>query len=41
MSNVPTGINKVLNEFIKGANCIFGNRIKKMILYGSYARRRL
>jgi predicted nucleotidyltransferase len=41
MQNVPIGINKILQEFINGAFKIFGNKIKKIILYGSYARRRL
>ena len=37
--NIPEKINKVLHEFVEGVNKILGNRIKKIILYGSYARR--
>lgn len=35
---VPTNINTVIQDFIKGVNEILGNRAKKIILYGSYAR---
>lgn len=35
---LPKKINKSLEEFIEGANNLFGNRVKKIILYGSYAR---
>ena len=35
---VPTKINTVIQDFIKGVNEILGNRAKKIILYGSYAR---
>lgn len=38
MSNVPATINKILDEFVQGVNEILGNRVKKIILYGSYAR---
>lgn len=38
MSNVPTNISNIINEFVKGVNEILGNRVKKIILYGSYAR---
>ncbi len=38
MPNIPNRINKVLKEFINGANKILGNSINKIILYGSYAR---
>lgn len=38
MSNIPTKISNILNEFVKGVNQILGNRVKKIILYGSYAR---
>lgn len=38
MSNIPTNINTVINDFVQGVNDILGNRIKKIILYGSYAR---
>lgn len=38
MPNIPENISKVIDEFVKGANEILGNRVKKIILYGSYAR---
>lgn len=38
MSNVPTRISDIIEEFIQGVNKILGNRVKKIILYGSYAR---
>lgn len=38
MPNVPMNISNVIDEFVKGVNEILGNRVKKIILYGSYAR---
>ena len=38
MPNIPENINKIIDEFVKGANEILGDRVKKIILYGSYAR---
>lgn len=38
MSNVPMNISNIIIEFINGVNEILGNRVKKIILYGSYAR---
>lgn len=38
MANVPENINNIINEFVKGVNEILGERVKKIILYGSYAR---
>lgn len=38
MPSLPTQINKVIEEFVKEVNKILGKRIKKIILYGSYAR---
>ena len=38
MNNIPEDINNVINEFIFGVNKILGTRVKKIILYGSYAR---
>ena len=38
MSNIPTKIKNIIDEFINGVNEILGNRVKKIILYGSYAR---
>lgn len=41
MKEMPIEVKNVIDEFIKGVNKILGNRVKKIILYGSYARRRL
>lgn len=38
MLNLPTQIDKVIQEFINGIKDILGKRAKKIILYGSYAR---
>ncbi len=38
MSNVPQRINNIIEEFVQGVNEILENRVKKIILYGSYAR---
>ena len=38
MQNIPENISKVIDEFVKGVNEILRNRVKKIILYGSYAR---
>ena len=38
MPNLPTKIDNVIQEFIKGVKDILGERAKKIILYGSYAR---
>lgn len=35
---IPSNINDVIQYFVKGVNEILGNRVKKVILYGSYAR---
>ncbi len=35
---IPNRINNIIIEFIKGVNEILGNRVIKIILYGSYAR---
>ena len=37
---IPKKVNEILNEFVDGVNKILGERVKKIILYGSYARRR-
>ena len=34
----PDNINKAIEELTKGIQEIFGNKAKKVILYGSYAR---
>ena len=38
MPNIPEKTSKVIGEFVKGVNEILGKRVKKIILYGSYAR---
>lgn len=35
---IPNNINIAINEFIKEVNDLLGNRVDKIILYGSYAR---
>lgn len=41
MKEIPDNIKDIINEFIIKVNEILENRVKKIILYGSYARRRL
>ena len=36
--NIPEKINNIINEFTKSVNNLLGDRVKKIILYGSYAR---
>ncbi len=38
MANIPEKVNETINEFVHGVYEILGNRVKKIILYGSYAR---
>ena len=38
MSHLPLDIKNIIDDFVKNVNAILGNRVKKMILYGSYAR---
>lgn len=38
MSNVPVNINNIIEEFVKKVNNLLADRVKKIILYGSYAR---
>lgn len=38
MDNLPLNIQKALNKFVNGCTEILGSRLKKIILYGSYAR---
>lgn len=40
MNKIPDNINNIICNFIDGVNKILGQRVKKIILYGSYARRR-
>ncbi len=35
---IPKKINLILQQFVEGVNKILGDRVKKIILYGSYAR---
>lgn len=35
---MPNNIQKILNDFLKEVQIILGNRLKKIMLYGSYAR---
>ena len=35
---MPNKVDKVLNKFISQVSNLIGNRLKKVILYGSYAR---
>lgn len=39
--SVPNKTDKILNEFIDGVKEILGEHLQQIILYGSYARRRL
>ena len=38
MPKIPEKINNAIQEFIKGVKQILGERARKIILYGSYAR---
>ena len=38
MSNIPINISNIIDKFVQGVNEILGERVKKIILYGSYAR---
>ena len=40
MREIPDNVNKAINEFITQINNMLTDRVKKIILYGSYARRR-
>ena len=35
---MPRSINKILKEFVEQINRLLGDRVKKIVLYGSYAR---
>ena len=35
---MPKTINKLLKEFVEKINRLLGDRVKKIVLYGSYAR---
>ena len=38
MISIPENINTIINEFVKNIKDLLGDRVKKIILYGSYAR---
>jgi len=38
MDNLPINVKKSIDKFVKECNKLLGNRLKKIILYGSYAR---
>lgn len=38
---MPNRIDKIIKQFVLEVSNLLGNRLKKVILYGSYARRRL
>ena len=38
MKDIPDNINNAIQEFVNEVNNLLGNRIKKIVLYGSYAR---
>lgn len=38
MNKMPKKIKNIIKEFVKQINNLLGDRIKKVILYGSYAR---
>ena len=38
---IPNNVEKVIDEFTSKVTKLLGNHLKKIILYGSYARRRL
>lgn len=38
MKKIPKNINKIIDDFVIEVTKLMGNRAKKIILYGSYAR---
>lgn len=38
---IPNNIIKILDKFVVGVRKILGKKMNKIMLYGSYARRRL
>ena len=40
MKKIPNNVKYIINKFIENINKMLVNRVKKIILYGSYARRR-
>ena len=41
MEDLPNNIQSSINKFVLECKKLLGKRLKKIILYGSYARRRL
>lgn len=35
---MPNNVQKIINDFLKKVEDVLGNRLRKIILYGSYAR---
>ena len=35
---MPNNVQKIINDFLKKVETVLGNRLRKIILYGSYAR---
>lgn len=35
---MPSNIDKIIKQFVKEVKSLLGNRVKQVILYGSYAR---
>lgn len=35
---MPNNVQKIVNDFLKKVEAVLGNRLRKIILYGSYAR---
>lgn len=40
MKNIPNNVENIINDFSNKVKEILGIHLKKIILYGSYARRR-
>ncbi len=40
MKKIPPHVENAISEFVEKINGLLGDRVKKIILYGSYARRR-
>lgn len=38
LEKLPTSINEIIKEFITKVNELLGERVKRIVLYGSYAR---
>lgn len=38
MPNIPKNIDNAIQNFVKEVNKLLGKRVKKIVLYGSYAR---